>query len=243
VKSKKTEFDAADITAIVLADGLDFGRCPAATEIPPALWPVEGQSAFERVIGSLCEANLGKIVVCSNGHTGAYRQLVRPMQNSTRVVFMEEKLPMGSAGCLREGAKKSPSEFYLIVQANMASLPDPARLVKMHINSGSEFSVFTCTDGNGRCYTAGIYACNKSVLPLIPAQGFSDIKEGLIASLLRYGKKTGMIDTGSIQGCFRNREEYIRAVSERLKSNGRVKLGQGETSSMKTGAKLAVGDD
>jgi NDP-sugar pyrophosphorylase family protein len=44
-----------DAKAIILVGARDFGRCPLASRLPTALWPVLGRPVLDRLLSNLAD--------------------------------------------------------------------------------------------------------------------------------------------------------------------------------------------
>ena len=206
------------IRGVILAGGRDFGRCPIASRVPTALWPVPAMPAIEKLLGHLKAEGIGRIVVCCNGDNSCFRDALTGF-GSQGVEFLTEELPVGTAGCIRDTACSHDDEILLVFAASMVCPPSVDTLIKAHIGGGAEMTVmFNPPDGNGRKLgtPAGIYVCSRSVLEHIPSEGYFDIKEGLIPEMVRAGRHIQAASLPNHAGNFNERQEYLHALGSYL---------------------------
>ena len=108
------------------------------------------------------------------------------------VKYMDEPLPVGTAGSIREAAEDNDS-LLILFPSSMICPPDIDALISEHLKSKSDLSVVleqAYPGANGSSEKAsGIYICNASVSEFVPEDGYCDIKEGLIPEML-WPKKT-----------------------------------------------------
>ncbi len=202
-----------DIRTVVLVGGRDFGRCPLAAHLPTALWPIADKPVLQRLLDHLADEGIeGAAVCCAKDVSAAVERV--SAESRLRVTVVTEELTSGTAGCVRDAVASDPGELLLLFSAGMAAPPRISGLIEAHRASGAELSmVFNPGGGNGSAYgaPAEIYVCQPSILSHIPAGGYSDIKEGVIPSVLRTGPVHPMVLPQEV-GNFRDRNGYLRAL-------------------------------
>jgi len=209
-----------NIEAIILVGSRDFGRCAAATRLPTALWPVAGKPVLERLLISLAKEGVDQIVICSNGDSSLLAESINA-DSRLKIKFLDEQLPVGTAGAIRDAAINEKDKLLLVLPAGMLNPPQIDKLVQAHRNGQSELTVvFNPNDGNGKSLSepAGIYICETSILEHIPKEGYFDIKEGLIPEMLRVGKTIHTAILPHHVGNFRDRQGYLRAITNYLEN-------------------------
>ncbi len=218
------------IKAVILAGGRDFGRCPIAKCLPMALWPIAGKSVLEHLLVRLADQGLKKVVICSNGDSSLLKESLH-LSNSLDVRFLDEQLPLGTAGCVRDAAGSETDELLIVFPSGIVYPPKIDMLIKTHRTGRSDLTVIFNPSSNrnpSRGESTGIYVCEPAVLKHIPKGGYFDIKEGLIPELLRKGKTVHMATTEKQVGNFRNWQGYLDAIINYLDSapqlNGDLKL-------------------
>ncbi len=208
------------IKAIILAGNRDFGKCSLASELPTPLWPVAGKPVLERLIVHLANQSIQQAVICSNDDNSLPADSIH-LDNNLKVRFLNEELPVGTAGCIRDAADDGASTLLLVFSANMANPPEIDELIKAHNDGGSDLTMmFNPSDNNNGLIgePADIYVFNPNVIEYIPKAGYFDVKEGLISKMLRAGKT---IHTATLQnhaGNFRDRQSYLYAIGKYLEN-------------------------
>ena len=212
------------IKAILLAGSRDFGRCLVASCRPTALWPIVGKSVLEELLQHLSRQGVKHTVICSNGDGSLMEESIHT-NNHLELKFLDELLPSGTAGCIRDAAGSETDELLLVFPASITSPPKIDVLIQAHKKGQSDLTVmFNPAFGNGKLLgeSAGIYICQTSVLEHIPKEGYFDIKEGLIPELLRAGKTVHTAVLPSPAGNFRDRQEYLCAISNCLENTTKL---------------------
>lgn len=209
--------NAETVSAVVLAGSRDFGRCPIASRLPVALWPVLGQSALERVVRCLNVQGIRDACVCSEEDAGYFKSLSANASGMT-LKFFEESLRVGTAGCIRDALSKGSEGLIVVLPAAIVRPPDVKELVCAHIEQKAGLTAVL----NPGCEetlpptSSGIYICSRAVMEHIPDEGYCDIKEWLIPELLRCGKVVKTLELSRDIGNFRDGQGYLRAMADYL---------------------------
>lgn len=209
------------IKVIILIGGRDFGRCPVATRLPTALWPIAGKPILERLLDHLANQGVNNVVICSNGNSPLLKESIH-IDNKLNVTFLYEQLPVGTAGCIRDAAKNEADPLLLVLPVNIISPPEIDYLINAHKKSKADLTVvFNPANRNGKPLgeSAEIYICQASVLAHIPKEGYFDIKEELIPELLRADKTIHAEVLPNHAGNFRDRPGYLYALANYLENN------------------------
>lgn len=205
--------------AIILVGSRDFNRCPLASRLPTALWPVAGRPVLERLLTHLADEGIKRVAVCSSGEGSLLAESICP-DNRLEVTFVDEPLPVGTAGSLRSVATDPTEEALLLIfPGATASPPKINVLIDAHRQGASELTVMlnpSGLDASNGGQASGIYVCNSSVLEHIPKAGYFDIKEGLIPEMLRAGKSVHAARLPNHAGNFRDRQGYQSAIANYL---------------------------
>jgi len=220
MRSKQT------IKAIILAGSRDFGRCPLASRLPTALWPLAGKPAIEHLLVHLVKQGIDRAVICSNGDGSLLADSIHA-NNRLELKFLDEQLPSGTAGCIRDATRPpaGSSNLLIVLPAGIISPPKINALISAHHKGQSDLTVmFNPGQGNGKLMgeAAGIYICETSVLEHIPKEGYFDIKEGLIAELLRVGKTVHTAVLPNHVGNFRDWRGYLYAIANYLENTPKL---------------------
>ncbi len=205
---------------------------------------------MEHLLTSLADQGIKHATICTNGN-GSPRLLPAGVaesmhaDNRLELNFIDEPLPVGTAGCIRNaiGDDKSRSSMLdagcsssienqvssivLVFPAGMVNPPKIDMLIKAHREGQSDLTVMFNPVG-GRCppyvnskslgEPAGIYVCNSAIVEHIPKAGYFDIKEGLIPEMLRAGKTVHAATLPNHAGNFRDRQEYLDAITNYLQN-------------------------
>jgi len=209
-----------NIKAIILAGSRDFGRCPLASRLPAALWPVAGEPVIEHLLRHLRHQGIKRATICFNGGAPLLKKSIASI-NSMELEFLDESLPVGTAGCIRDAACSERDVLLLVFPASIICPPKIDILLKAHRSGKSDLTVmFNRGYGDGKIpgEAAGIYVCNSSVLEHIPKEGYFDIKEGLIPEMLRAGKTVHSAILSNIAGNFQDRRGYLNAIADYLEN-------------------------
>jgi len=212
--TSRNPWHGLEIRAVVLVGGRDFGRCPLAAHLPTALWPVAEQPALAHLLQHLADAGLRHVAVCCAKDdataVGAVCQDA-PLE----VALVAEDLPAGTAGGLRDAVASDPGDLILVLSGSMMAPPDIEDLIEAHQAGGAELTLVFNPSPNRETApgsSAEIYLCRPQTLHHIPPRGYSDIKEGLIPSILRAGGTVRPLVLEREVGNFHNRAGYLNAL-------------------------------
>lgn len=197
--------------AIILVGARDFGRCPLASRLPTALWPVLGRPVLERLLSHLADQGIRRVVVCCNGERQTLAESIRA-DDRLQLEFYDEPLPVGTAGCIRDASAGKSDDLLIVLPAGTTCPPEIEWLVGEHRRGRADLTVFLNPCGEEDTHTgraSGIYLCNSDVLKYIPQEGYFDIKEGLIPELLSEGRTVLASELQHDAGNFRDRQEYL----------------------------------
>lgn len=202
-----------DIQVLIMMRGRDFGRCVLGSNKPLALWSVADQPALMKVLQQLARQGIGRVVICASEKVPEIDSY-KIKEQGVQVDYWEEELPWGTAGCIREVFKRGDTATVMVLPGNMTQVPCLRDIVNHHQQSQADLTVLMNMTGNShQGMAAGIYVCSHSILPLIPAYGYCDIKESLIPTLLQKGKRVFAYDVAHSIGTYRSWTEYLDAVS------------------------------
>ncbi|MFC1676106.1 exosortase [Planctomycetota bacterium] len=217
-----------NVKAVILAGFRDFGRSALATRLPPAMWPVEGKPALQRLLDKLSDQGITSAVVCSNGDAKLLEGAIdRANLNDLR--FLKEPLPAGTAGCIRDAVDSDQNQLLLIFHASSVFVPDIDVLLAAHRKGKADLTVmFDPVSGKSpqRYHSSEIYVCESTVLKYLPSQGYCDIKEGLIPAILSAGGTVYADTLDQSAGNFRDRPTYLNAMGKYLQNNGKTKIAE-----------------
>jgi exosortase len=213
--SHKKSVKRQKVLAVILAGRHDFGRCPVAMRLPTALWLVGGKPVLQRLLNSLAEQGIERAVICSNSDSSLLADSVHS-DSPLEIRFLDERLPVGTAGCIRDAAANEKNTLIVVFPASIVCPPNVDDLIKAHRDSKADLTVmFNPDEGNGRLLgePASIYVCESDILKYIPRDGYLDIKEGLIPAMLSAGKTVHAVTLTNHAGNFRDRREYLFALA------------------------------
>ncbi len=212
------------IKAIILVGSRDFGRCSLASRLPTALWPVVGKPVLECLLTSLSDQGIKQTTICSNGDGSLLEESIH-IDNRLELNFLDEPLPTGTAGCIRDATGDETDVLLLVFPAGIIRPPKIDVLIKAHRDGQSDLTMMLnpgCGNDKSLGEPAGIYVCETSVLKHIPKAGYFDIKEGLIPEMLRAGKTVHAATLPNHAGNFRNRQEYLYAITDYLEDSPKL---------------------
>lgn len=232
-----------NIKAVLLVGGLDFGRCPLASRLNRAIWPILGKPALQRLIEQLAGQGVRRFAVCC-GNQARHVKSSLDLPPELRVQFLEEMLPSGPAGCIRDAIEPAKDGHILVLPACTVNPPNVRELVDLHSQSKAEMTIFLPSKDTGSFpeKQAQVYVCEPSISRYIPEKGYFDIKEGLVPALVKAGKRVHGAALSQPTANYTNWSEYTLALKQLLLNGSSVNSDEG-FSSWNNGPDVWVGSN
>ncbi len=171
---------------------------------------------------NLHDQGVDEAVICAYGGASELKQAARGT-NSMKLHFVDEPLPVGNAGCIRDAYDGDRHTVFIVLQASMMSPPDVDLLLQMCRIHKSSLTVVlgSVQPGGGPPGIAPeIYVCDPGVVEYMPAQGYFDIKEGLIPTMVKARQIVGAVTLPRRTCCFRDGATYLAALGHWLRGDG-----------------------
>lgn len=206
------------VKAVILVGSPDFGRCPLATRVNRALWPIAERPVLQRLVEHVSYQGVRRFVICHSYEEANLRESVT-FPEHLDVQYWAETLPRGTAGCIRDAADPDQDELLFIFPAALISPPDLHELISEHRTKDGIMTIFFTPSGQRGvelARDAQIYVCEPEVMKYIPAQGYFDIKENLVPTLVQAGKIIAYAQLQHDAGNYRNWGEYVRMIKQHL---------------------------
>lgn len=205
------------LKAVILVGSRDFGRCPVASRLNRALWPVLGKPALQVLLDELAAQGLKRIVVSCKDQSEFIRESIHWDEALLDVTFQEETLPRGPAGCIRD-AFDPGDQLLLVLPANIVNPLNVQQLLDLHYQQQGDMTVFLSpktSPEETHAEDSQVYICSPAVLNGIPETGFFDLKEGLIPALVKNGQTIASAHLPVQSGHYRSWHEYTMHVKQR----------------------------
>jgi exosortase len=183
-----------------------------------------GEPVLEHLLQDLSNQGIKQAIVCSNDDTSLNRDSIACAE-SMEVKFLNEQLPAGTAGCIRDAIGDETKALFLVFHAGIVSLPSIDTLIRLHHAGQSDLTIMfepDLEDGKPTRRASGIYVCEPSILKYIPKKGYCDIKETLIPTMLSKGGSVHGAVLDSPSRSFRNRTSYLAAMAGYLENSDSV---------------------
>ena len=163
-----------------------FDRLP-----PRPLLPVAHRPLLSYSLSWLRDGGVRDAAVCANRETQVLEsRLHRHVPHGLRVSYLEDTMPRGAAGAIRDAANTSNAKTFVVTDGTAIPTADLTDLLAFHHGSGASVTVVSHVEtrhhgGASLQVPSGIYVFNREALDAVPQRGFCDIKENLIPQLHR----------------------------------------------------------
>lgn len=214
----------ADIVVLAGSVGLEDGW---TNGLPRALLPLSNDTIIGDLIAKLRESLDGNCVVCVNGRADGYKEsLSKSAAGSKEIHFVEDKLPRGTAGCIKASEAHLSGGDILVIGGSIWMEDDPKWMIEEHRRQGNALTIYciphqVMSSGgtDTRLRPAGIFCCAPEVLSYIQCQGYQDIKEQLVPALARDGLRVGAVSLKHQTHQVTDWATYLHAVTRSLSTD------------------------
>ncbi len=216
--------NGADVVILAGSVGLEDGWTHGLSR---ALLPLPCKTIIGDLLAKLQASLDGNCVVCVNGPSDAYKDhLLKPDQPATSLHFIEDKLPRGTAGCVKGSEHLLSGKDILVIGGSIWLEDDPSWMVDEHRRQGNALTIYciphqVMSSGgtDTRLRPAGIFCCKPDVLKYIQSQGYQDVKEQLVPALSRDGLRVGAVSLKHQTHQVTDWATYLHAVTRSLASD------------------------
>ncbi len=206
-KNKKTKSEQV----VIMAGGLGTRLKPFTNILPKPLIPLGDKTVIEHIIQKFSKFNFNKILITLNYKSKIIRSFFKEVRLKETISFFDEKIPLGTVGCLSKLKNKLRGNFFLtnadsiididmndfleFHQKNNNDVTVVAALKKYHVSYGSclidRKGNLKSIDEKPRydlLINTGLYIINSRVLKFIKKNKKTDIDE-FLNILLKNKKK------------------------------------------------------
>jgi mannose-1-phosphate guanylyltransferase len=190
-------------SGIVLAGTFPWANSLFEQLAPRPLVPVAHRPLIDFALTWLQAGGVHQVVICGNRNSRALEaQISRGPSAAIELSYLEDSMPRGAAGCVRDAAMSCAADRFVVTDAAAIPTLDLRELLAIHDHSGAALTmaVYHEARSGGRAplrVPAGIYVVDRRIIELVAPRGFVDIKEHLIPRLVRAGER---IATYAVEG-------------------------------------------
>jgi NDP-sugar pyrophosphorylase family protein len=171
-------------------DNSAFGRL-----MPRPLVPVANKPLITYGLSWLWNAGITRVTVTGNRETRALdTQLGQHVPSEMELTYLEDPMPRGPGGCLRDAAEGVNRDTFLVIDGTSVPNVGLTALLDRHRAENAAATVVVFSEpqepgGPSWHNPVGIYLFHRRAFASIPARGYFDIKEHLIPRLCRAGER------------------------------------------------------
>jgi dTDP-glucose pyrophosphorylase len=219
--SEKSKIELSDVPVVIMAGGRGTRMEPFTKVLPKPLIPVNEKTIIEHIIQRFTDIGCLEFYLTVNYKGKIIKAYFEELNPHYDLSFVEEKTPLGTAGCLQNLIGKFEKPFF-VTNCDVIIKTDYATLYEFHQKGGYDITLVasakeyiipygTCelnSDGHlshinekpkyDFLVNTGLYVLNPEVLHLINKNKFYHITH-LIEDAKNIGKKVGVfpIDDGA----------------------------------------------
>ncbi len=213
-ENKKNEKKLRNIDVVIMAGGKGTRLAPFTDVLPKPLIPIHNKPIIQHIIDRFSNSGIRNFFISINYKGKILKAFFDEIKSENKFNFLEEKIPLGTAGSLHLLSNKISSPFF-VSNCDTIIKTDYSDLYNYHISQKNEITLVasakeyiipygTCRvnhDGSllkiiekpqlDFLINSGLYVLSPSVLKFIPKNKFFDITH-LIEILLKNDKKVGV---------------------------------------------------
>ncbi len=204
-------------SGIILAGTFPWANSTFDRLSPRPLVPVAHRSLISFGLSWLEGAGIRSIAVCGNRNSrGLEAQLRRQCSADVELSYLEDAMPRGAGGCVRDAALMSDSRTFVVTDGAAIPNVDLDDLLRAHQHSGAAATVVvypesSCAGHITLHVPAGVYVFDRRALESISRRGFVDIKEHLIRTLVKAGERVVSYTSATAMPRVLNAKTYLAA--------------------------------
>ena len=213
-----TAVDATgSVAGVILAGTHHWTGSPFEELKPRPLLPVAQTPLIDYVLSWLHDGGVERATICANGSTGAIQAAIRDGRAlGVSVQYLEDLSPRGAAGCVKDAAARSQAQTFVVADGSSIPVLDLRALLDSHRTSGAALTIVAqrrdaTSAGGAQLQPADIYVFDRDVLDLVPSTSFQDIKESLIPTLYKLGRRINLFPVDEISPRVLNADTYLAA--------------------------------
>lgn len=227
-----------DNLVVIMAGGLGERLHPLTETVPKPLIKIGGTSVLLILLRRLVDAGFNNFAISINYKAEMIKDVINADKEfSSKVVFIEEKERLGTAGSLSL-LKNRPTKTFFVINADLLTLVDFKAMLQFHNFEQNDMTigvkeevyqipygavelnnskVIKITEKPKHSYflNAGIYVLNPHVIDFVPFSQYYELTD-LITDMINRGKVVGSfpvheywLDIGNHRELRKAKEDYI----------------------------------
>jgi len=190
--------------------------------------PIANRPLIQYLLNWFKSAGLYRVAICMapTGDIGALSRIVE-LDDQCEIHLFFDATPRGPAGCCSDVARVLRAPHYIVSEICMPPALDLAGFLNSHAASGAAASLLVeemsdatpAGDCSGR--PACLMALTREALELVPATGYQDLKEVLLARLSREGRKVRAVPVSVGSRPLDGLDAYLNAQEAALSAEAR----------------------
>ena len=211
---KKNRYPNLNVPVVIMAGGKGTRMEPFTKVLPKPLIPIKEKPVIQHIIDSFLNYGINNFVLTISFKAELLKAYYRELKPKYKLKFINEKIPLGTAGCLRQLSKNNHKNFFV---TNCDTITDVnlIDMYKFHISNKFGITVVASTKTQkipyGICKlnnqgnldkieekpkldflaNIGLYLINKKILKLIPKNKLFHMTD-LIEKSRRNGFEVGV---------------------------------------------------
>lgn len=210
----KRKYSKINAPVLIMAGGKGSRLQPLTSVLPKALVPIKGKSIIVEIIERFLKYEIKDFYISTNYKTEIIKSFFKGIKKNYKIKFIEEKKPLGTAGCLRFLYPKIKKDL-IVSNCDILLDIDYNDFIKFHRSNKFDLSLVASnksyTIPYGICelskagsfnqinekpsysflVNTGFYLINKKILKLIPKEKFFDMNT-LIEKVKKNDLKIGV---------------------------------------------------
>ncbi len=211
---------SASRAAIIIAGAHVWQDDAFGAVCPRLLLPVANVPLVAHAFRWLQSAGIHRMVLCVNADVSQLQRTLRAGPEEMQVDYYVDRVPRGPAGCARDAATLVPADEYVVLEGGVLPGCPLREILQAHQQGAAPATVVVepasaVRPGWGLSASpAGIYVLTAAALEQVPRTSYQDLKEGLIARLLRQAAPVTAYAAAHASLRVRDLESYLAVQGE-----------------------------
>jgi len=141
---KNNNSNNLDVPVVIMAGGIGARLQPFTNVLPKPLLPIHDKTVIEHIIDRFTQVGVNHFILSVNYKARILRAYFDELQPEYKVVFLDEREPLGTAGSLRLLEKKMKKPFF-VTNCDIIIKADYHELYKFHLNNNYDITLVAST--------------------------------------------------------------------------------------------------
>ncbi len=151
---------------LIMAGGIGKRMRPFTNVLPKPLLPINNKTAIDHIIDNFVNLGFKKIFISINYKSKILKSYFEEYKPKAKIIFIEEKKPLGTAGSLKYFKTKNYKNL-IIINCDIITKFNLVNPIENHFNNKSNFTIFCSSKAFSIPYGSCLIDKNDNLLQLV----------------------------------------------------------------------------